>query len=238
MIVGAGPSSAWRLLLLGRLAGAAAASAVEADPALAGFARAGAPAPRVGAPDRLEWERRLRAPTSFGPPPLRDADARLLAAVRAARWGEALQLVKSGQAAANARDDIGGNALVHAARAGQDELARELVRRGAALDLVNDDGFTALGAAAFHGRRSMVRLLVHAGAELERHDASGQTALHLAAMAGQVEVIDDLLRLHADVEMLNRRRETALDVAAVAGQQGAMARLIAAGADASNAGAR
>lgn len=214
------------------------ARAEEEDRALMAFVRSAAPAPRGQPVAGLEWERTLRPPDRFGPPVLRAGDAALLAAARAARWGEALQLLKAGQAGANTQDDIGGHALVLAARAGQDELVRELLKRGADTKRVGEDGFTALGAAAFAGRRSTVRLLLRAGVDVERWGASGQTALHLASVAGQIEVLDELFRARVNIEMLNRQRETALDVAAAAGQQEAMARLIKAGADLELAGRR
>lgn len=223
-------------LSLALLAGAA--PAWEADRSLAPWQRTAAPAQRSTAVEPLEWERRLRSADRMGPVPLRSADAALLAAARASRWEEALRLVKTGQAAANARDDSGGHTLVLAARAGQDELVRELLKRGADIDRVNDDGFNALGAAAFAARRSTVRLLLLAGADPQRQGASGQTALHLAAMGGQLNVMEELLRLKVDIEGLNRQRESALDVAANAGQQEAMSLLIDAGADANRAGRR
>lgn len=228
------------LALLAPLAllGSATAWAQDNDRALAGFARAAPAAPRGQAVDRLEWEQRLRAPDRFGPPHLREADRALLAAARAGRWAEALELVKSGRADANARDAAGGHVLVHAARAGQDELLGELIKRGAELDRIGDDGFTALGAAAFAGRRSSVRLLVRAGADATRWGATGQAALHLAAIAGQIGVIDELLRLKVDIEGLNRQRESALDVAAGVGQQDSLGRLLEAGADPMLAGQR
>lgn len=129
-------------------------------------------------------------------------------------------------------------ALLAAARAGDDEAARKMVRRGAATDFVGLDGFTPLAAAAFEGRRSTVRLLLRAGADPARLTASGQTALHLAALAGRVEVIDELLRAGVDIELLNRQRDSALDVAAAAGRGESMDRLLAAGADATKAGSR
>jgi ankyrin repeat protein len=220
------------------LLGSAPAWAEAEDRALTDFVRAAPSAPSGQAVTRLEWEQRLRAPDRFGPPHLREADLALLDAARGGRWAEAIELVKSARAHANARDAAGGHALVYAARAGQDELLRELIQRGAELDRVGDDGFTALGAAAFAGRRSSVRLLVRAGADAARWGATGQGALHLAATAGQVGVIDELLRLKVDIEGLNRQRESALDVAANAGQQDALGRLLEAGADAMLAGQR
>jgi ankyrin repeat protein len=223
------------LCLLGT---AATVQAEDEDRALAGFARPQATAPRAGPVEPLEWERRLREPNRLGPPHLRGDDHALLAAARQGRWAEVMELVKSGRADVNARDAAGGHALVPAARAGQDELLREMIQRGAVLERAGDDGFTALGAAAFAGRRSTVRLLVRAGADPARWGATGQGALHLAATAGQIGVIDELLRLKVDIEGLNRQRESALDVAANAGQQDALGRLLEAGADALLAGQR
>lgn len=214
------------------------------DRALAAFVRPVAPTPALaatarGAPvDRLEWERRLRPADRFGPAVLRAADAALLAAARAGRWREVSELLASGRANPNARDELGGHALVLAARAGEEAILREFIKRGADLDRTGDDGFTALGAAAFEGHRGTVRLLVRAGAALEQWGAGGQTALHLASLAGRLDAVEELLRLGADIELLNRQRETALDVAAAAGQQEVMDRLIGGGADLTLAGRR
>jgi ankyrin repeat protein len=230
-----------RTLATAALAALGAVDAAHADiddRALLPFARPAAAAPRAAPVDSLEWEHRLRAPDRFGPPWLRPSDATFLAAARAQRWPEALRLLKAGQASPNARDEALGNALVLSARAGQEELVRELIKRGADIDRVGEDGFTALGGAAFAGHRSVVRLLVLAGADVERLGASGQTALHLAGLAGQLDVVDELLRLKVPLELLNRLHETALDVAAAAGQQEVMSRLIEAGADLTQAGRR
>jgi len=157
------------------------------------------------------------------------------AAVDAIEWERRLRPADSLGPPPPRASDI---ALVPAARAGQDELVRELVKHGADLDRIGDDGFTALGAAAFAGRRSTVRLLLRAGADVQRHGASGQTALHLAALAGQPDTLDELLRAGVDIELLNRQRESALDVAAAFGSEAVMDRLLAAGADSSRAGRR
>ncbi len=233
-----GQRRTWTASVFAALVFAHPARADIDDRALLQFARPAAPVPRSGPVDPIEWERRLRAPDRYGPPWLRPSDAALLAAARAERWPEALRLIKTGQASPNVRDEAWGNALALAARAGQEELVRELIKRGADLDRVGEDGFTALGGAAFAGRRSVVRLLLLAGADVERLGASGQTALHLASLAGQLDVVDEMLRLKVPLELLNRQRETALDVAAAAGQQDVMSRLIAAGADLALAGQR
>jgi hypothetical protein len=227
--------------------------AEEEDRALLDFARPAARAPRGQPVLPQAWERTLRpancqtperapgatATDCFGPPALRDTDAALLMSARAGRWGEALQLLKSGQAGANPQDDAGGHVLVLAARAGQDELVRELLKRGADTERIGEDGFTALGAAAFAGHRSTVRLLLRAGVDITRRGATGQTALHLAGIGGQVPVLEEMLRVqHADIELLNGHRESVLDVAGAANQQAAMDYLIQAGANLDQAGRR
>jgi hypothetical protein len=232
------PGQVWLAVAIGALAAIPPAQAEIDDRALAQFARSAPRTARASAVDPIEWERRLRAPDRFGPPWLRPSDTALLAACRAARWPEALRLVKSGQGWPDARDEASGSALVLAARAGQDELVREMIKRGVDIDRIGEDGFTALGGAAFSGRRSMVRLLILAGADVEKLGASGQAPLHLASLAGQLDVVDEMLRLKVPFELLNRQRETPLDVAAAVGQQGVMDRLIEAGADLSLAGQR
>jgi hypothetical protein len=214
------------------------AFAQDDDRALAGFQRATAPQVRTAPVDALEWERRLRAADRLGPPPQRPPDVALLAAARAGRWEEALSLLRTGGAHPDARDVVGANALVLAARAGQNELVGELIRRGADIDRTGEDGFTALGAAAFAGHPATVRRLLQAGADPARWGASGQGALHLASAAGRLAVLDELLRQKVDIELLNRQRESALDVAAGAGQIEAMGLLLKAGADQQRAGRR
>lgn len=214
------------------------ALAFDDDRALAGFTAPPAAATRAGPVTGLEWERRLRAADRLGPVPLAGGGAALLQAAREARWADTMALLQTGRADANARDEASGHTLALAARAGQDELVRALLRQGADPTRVGEDGFTALGAAAFAGRRSTVRLLLRAGVDAHQWGATGQTALHLAAIAGQVEVLAEMQRAGVDIETLNRQRETALDTAGAAGQQQAMAWLIAAGADLQQAGRR
>jgi Ankyrin repeats (3 copies)/Ankyrin repeat len=209
----------------------------DSDPALRPWVRPPASQPRAGAPDPVAWERTLRPADRLGPPPLRETDRALLAALRSQRWAEALALAKAG-ASANARDQHGGQPLVLAAAAGQDELVRLLLARGAEIDRTGEGGFTALGAAAFQGQRSTVRLLLRAGASPAALGSSGHAPLHLAAAAGQLDVVREMLKQGVSLELLNRARETALDVAAAADQQDVMVLLLDAGADATRAGRR
>ncbi len=54
-----------------------------------------------------------------------------------------------------------------------------LLKRGAALDLVDDRGRTALMIAAERGHADVVQMLIQAGADLKRRDAGGKTAADL-----------------------------------------------------------
>lgn len=224
-------------VLLLPAAGGVRADAGEPDPALREWT-APPEMQRRGPAEPLEWERRLRGASSFGPARLRAADRQLLEAMAGARWEEALKLVESGRAAAGVRDERGAHPLWLAAAAGRDELVTVLVRRGVELDRPGADGLTPMAAAAWRGQRSTVRLLLRLGADVRAFSRNGQTPLHLAAMAGHVELVDDLLARGVPIELLNRARETAVDVAAVALQDAVMDRLIQGGADLTMAGRR
>jgi hypothetical protein len=215
----------------------ARADAGEPDPALRDWIEP-REAVRRGPAEPLEWERRLRGASSFGPARLRAADRGLLEALAGARWDEAMKLVQTGQAAAGVRDERGAHPLWLAAAAGRDELVTALVRRGVELDRPGADGLTPMAAAAWHGQRSTVRLLLRLGADVRAFSRNGHTPLHLAAMAGHVELVDDLLARGVPIELLNRARETALDVAAASMQDAVMDRLIQGGADLTMAGNR
>lgn len=208
-----------------------AAQASETPSEFGGFVRSRSVEPRTVPVDQFEWDRRTRNANSFGPAPLLPTDAALIDSAHRGRWTEALEMLKVGQARADARDALGVSVLGLAVEAGQDELVRELLRRGADPNRAGGNGFTPLGAASFRGHRSTVRLLVKAGADLNARGATGQTPLHLAAMAGRVGVIDELLRAGVNPRVVNRAGDNALDVAANSGQQDAMSRLIEAGVD-------
>lgn len=234
----AAPASRMALAALALLAALQGrADAGDPDPAL----RAWMPPReevRRGPPDPLEWERRLRGANGFGPEPLRPADRALIEAALAGRWADALVLVRSGRAAADARDGRDVQALPLAAAAGRDDLVAALAARGALLDRPGADGLTSMGAAAWHGQRSTVRLLLRLGADVRAFSRNGHTPLHLAAMAGHREIVEDLLARGVSIEMLNRARESALDVAAASQQDEVMDLLIQGGADLTMAGRR
>ncbi|HVU76789.1 MAG TPA: ankyrin repeat domain-containing protein [Gaiellaceae bacterium] len=100
-------------------------------------------------------------------------------------------------------------ALVWAAKSGQDDAIRLLVELGARVDADPYRG-TALTWAAVNGHASSVGTLVALGADPNRRGTfggpshgRGVTAIHLAAQAGRREAVTALLELGADPLLLD-----------------------------------
>ena len=95
--------------------------------------------------------------------------------------------------------------LTVAAKQGDLELARELLRRFASPDSTDERGRAALHRAANHKRHAMVRLLLSAGAHVDRltDDGHANTALHLAATQGDCRCVRRLLAARADAAVAN-----------------------------------
>jgi ankyrin repeat protein len=75
---------------------------------------------------------------------------------------------------------------------GYPEIARELIRHGADLNLQNGNGGTALMFATLFGRNNLVKLLVEAGADQTIADVRGLTARGLALQQGNEEALQVL----------------------------------------------
>ena len=100
--------------------------------------------------------------------------------------------------------------LLHAAATnGQLEVVRELLKRGASVDLPTDRGGTALMAAAYHGHLSTLLLLLQYSANPDLQSNGGTTALMLAARGGHEACVKALLRAKANTELLNESGDIA-----------------------------
>lgn len=102
-----------------------------------------------------------------------------------------------------------------AAHFGRENVARDLVARGADVHAVskNAEANTPLHAAAAGAQPALVRFLVDAGAEVDRRAAGGNTPLHVAAANGFEKVVVALLDAGADPAVRNEAGQTPRDVA-------------------------
>ena len=122
-------------------------------------------------------------------------------------------------------------AVVDAARSGEFELVRELLRSGADPNQAEGDGFTALHWAARHNQPELARVLVTAGARIEAKTRLGaHTPLLVAARHGAAAVVDVLVRSGATVDQPTQTGVTPLMFAASSGDVRSLELLLDAGA--------
>eukprot|EP00964_Phaeocystis_antarctica_P025740 scaffold14490_cov57-Phaeocystis_antarctica.AAC.1 len=108
--------------------------------------------------------------------------------------------------------------LLHAATTNdQLEMVRELLKRGASVDLPTSLGLTALMSAAYGGHLSIMLVLLQHSASIDLQSNLGHTALMKAASNGRKACVQALLRAKADTQLLDENSRTALQWADVAG---------------------
>ena len=110
------------------------------------------------------------------------------------------------------RDKRNRNVLIYAARSGNPEVVREILRYHPNLEARDYDGKTAIFAAGEYSssdkdgaRVECVRLLVKAGANVNARDDDGNTPLHETFLT---DVEEELLKLGANVNAQNKDGET------------------------------
>jgi ankyrin repeat protein len=128
-------------------------------------------------------------------------------------------LLKEG-ADVNAHDQKGLTPLMAVSFAGNAEMAKVLLERGARVNDQSIDGKTALHYAAEHSHAAdVISVLLKAGADLNvKSNATsgylpGATPLIIAASVGNASAVELLLKAGADSNALTLSRMTALDVA-------------------------
>jgi len=120
--------------------------------------------------------------------------------------------------------------IQQAARAGDVEKVRALIKQGADVNAVEADGSTALHHAANRGDVAVVEALLGGGAKATVANRYGITPLSLAASSGSVQVIERLLKAGADPNGTTAGGETALMTAARTGDAAVLKALLTAGA--------
>jgi ankyrin repeat protein len=123
--------------------------------------------------------------------------------------------------------------VADAARVGDIEAVRSLLREGADVNAAQGDGMSALHWAAERGDVQMLDVLLYAGAELEAATRIGHyRPLHNAARNGNLEAVDRLIAAGADVgAATDPSGSTPLHLAALSGSGPVIRSLIAAGAE-------
>ena len=162
---------------------------------------------------------------------LSQAERRQFELLDGVQWLDALKQLKQDRPDLNRRDEQGRTPLSIAARAGELELVKEMLRQGADPDMVGAGGLTALGGASFAGHELVVRELLRKDARVDVPMSRGQYPLHLACASGQLNIIRLLLASGADWRLPNGQGRHAVEEAAYFGQQQALALLQERGAD-------
>jgi ankyrin repeat protein len=123
--------------------------------------------------------------------------------------------------------------VASAARTGDRDAVKALIKDGADVNAPEGDGMTALHWAGERGDAELAATLVYAGANIGAQTRIGQyTPLHIAAKGGNAAVVKVLLAAHADVAAKSSPSGvTALHLAAASGNVETINILLAAKAD-------
>jgi ankyrin repeat protein len=125
-----------------------------------------------------------------------------------------------------------GTPVADAAKRGDREAVRTLLKQGADVNAPHADGMTPLHWAAERGEVTIADALIYAGANPAAVTRlGGYTPLHLAARSGSAPVVKALLKAGASVPKATDSGAVALHLAAGSGNVDAITALLDAGAD-------
>ncbi len=146
---------------------------------------------------------------------------------------EVVDLLIQAEIPISGRDSYGSTALMAAAEAGEVDVAKYLIDRGADPNLgARGSWETPLMLATVRNREEMVRLLIDSGASVGFRDQdSGVTPLMMAAVEGHRVISAELIAAGADVGTTDQTGWTALHHAVRKGHSRLATALVEAGAD-------
>jgi uncharacterized protein len=125
----------------------------------------------------------------------------------------------------------GAPAVVDAAKKGDRDTLRALMRKGGDVNAAEGDGTTALHWASYRDDLESAELLVRAGARVNAANDLGATPLWTASQNGSESMVRLLLTAGADPNAALLAGETPVMIAARAGKPRVVERLIAGGAN-------
>jgi len=106
------------------------------------------------------------------------------------------------------------------------DIAKELIAKGALVNIETGTGFTPLIFATLLGNSEVVRELLLKNAEVNVFAVDGKTSLIHASSRGYTDIIDMLLKKGADVNIIDKQGKTALLHALIQGNLDSVARLL------------
>ncbi len=101
-------------------------------------------------------------------------------------------------------------AIFKAARDGDDDRVRSLIRQGVDINATDSYGFTPLMWAAYEGQTDTAEILLKAGAHLTMTNRDGDTALMIAADKGHLDMVKLLFKHGAPLNARDEKGFTAL----------------------------
>lgn len=137
---------------------------------------------------------------------------RLIGAAKAGDLESALRVIRAG-ANVNAVDGAGAAALHHAAAAGNADMTKLLLAKGANPDLPSGDmfiGSSAISIACLNEYFDVVQVLRQYGADLSGKLEGGRCALHHAAAGGRTQMCAVLIGLGLDIDIKDKEGWTPL----------------------------
>lgn len=170
--------------------------------------------------------------SSFVPPAdASSPDEALQAGVRANDPARVKAALDAG-AAVDARDPMGGTALLAATWTGNPALVSLLLAHGADVNMRHrETAATPLYYAVITSKPEIARLLLDAGADVLVRYKNEQTALHLAAARTSVSIIEMLLSSHAPLAAVNVDGNSPLNESVLHNQPAALHCLLQHGAN-------
>ena len=119
----------------------------------------------------------------------------------------------------NVQDQNGLTPLITACEQGDHKLVKQVIKKGAYVDLQAEDGWTPLLMACREGHTDITKTLIKNYASVNLSDKTGRTPLMTASAAGNKKIIELLLENGARIDETDLEGKTALHQACFEGRR-------------------